>query len=214
MIGMGSTYHDPADDLKKGVQIVEQYFQSLESHDLSADLNRKVRNSHDGWRRIHTLITQSPTKANAVTLLEMVETFTVDCMRISEAIANETKKRGNNYVVWLAQLSMESQRLTALYVLKAWGVVHRDYGARVNEIMSEYHELYKKLVTADDKYVSPHVKRELQNVDDQYMMFRVMVNSKSGRFAPSLAEKSASNIFGMIKALLKEEQHWLQSKSK
>jgi predicted RNA-binding protein with EMAP domain len=110
-------------------------------------------------------------------------------------------------VVLVAELGMESQRLAALYLMKAWGVADSNYEEEVKEVVDQTEKIYKDLLEEkDEKLVSQEIKEKLKKVEQEFISFSVMATRKSGRFMPSAAEKMASKIFEELKNILDMEQ--------
>ena len=60
-------------------------------------------------------------------LRKKVEAYTVRCEQVAEDLAKDTGIKGEHDVVLVAELGLESQRLAALYLMKAWGVADAEY---------------------------------------------------------------------------------------
>ncbi|MCI5221577.1 MAG: hypothetical protein D3924_02555, partial [Candidatus Electrothrix sp. AR4] len=132
--------------------------------------------------------------------------FTDRCEEVAEDLAKDTGIKGEHDVVLVAELGMESQRLAALYLMKAWGVVDPDYDEEVKQIVDQTEKIYKELLEADEKLVSKEIKESLKRVEKDFIAFSVMATSKSGRFMPSAAEKMATKIFKELKTILDMEE--------
>ena len=140
------------------------------------------------------------------TLHQKVEKFSHRCEEIADHIAKDTGNPAEHDVVLIAQLGMESQRLAALYMMKAWGVADPNYYEEVQEVLDEYQSIYHELMKADEKLVSAKVKAKLKKTERHFLVFSIMAKSKSGRSIPTMAEKSASKIFLEIREILKLEE--------
>ncbi|MCI5207637.1 MAG: hypothetical protein D3910_02325, partial [Candidatus Electrothrix sp. ATG2] len=147
-----------------------------------------------------------PDKTKMHDLRLMVEKFTVRCEEVAEDIAKDSGIKGEHDVVLIAELGMESQRLAALYIMKAWGVADPNYEEEVKEVVEQTEKIYKELLKADEKLVSKEIKEKLKKVEKDFIAFSVMATSNSGRFMPSAAEKMASKIFKELRTILDMEQ--------
>ncbi|MCI5159189.1 MAG: hypothetical protein D3906_12315, partial [Candidatus Electrothrix sp. AUS1_2] len=101
---------------------------------------------------------------------------------------------------------MESQRLAAEYLTKAWGVEDAQYVEEVQHMIEEIESIFKDLMKEDEKFVSKEIKDMLKDLEKDFVSFGVMASSTSGRFMPSAAEKMASKIFDKLEEILHKEQ--------
>jgi len=210
LIGMGVTYHDPAADLIKNAKIINKYIADLKSHHLKKTLDDEIRNIETLWKEIEPKLLAKPSKKHMAQLRKKVEILTHRCEALARDLAKDSKIEGEHNMVLIAELGMESQRLAALYMMKAWGIPINNYYEEVQKIVDEYEEIYHELMKADDKFVSPEIKAKLKSTEKNFLVFEFMATSESGRFVPTMAEKNASKIFHEIRTILKLEQELIE----
>jgi hypothetical protein len=206
LVGMGVEYHNPAKDLKENLELIEKEIKDLEGHKHNEKLTAEIVEIEKSWHAIKPEFEKTPDKNKMHDLRVMVEKFTIRCEEVAEDIAQDTGIKGEHDVVLVAELGMESQRLAALYLMKAWGVANSDYETELKKIVDQTESIYKELLEADEKFVSKEIKEKLKKVEKDFIAFSVMANSSSGRFMPSAAEKMASKIFEELRAILDMEQ--------
>lgn len=202
LLGMGVTYHDPKKDLENNIKTVDKYIRDLESHHLKKSLDTEVKDLDARWKSIRAVLMKTPDKNVIGKLHTKIEEFTRLCEKAAMDVAEDTKIEGEQFVVLVAELGMESQRLAALYMMKAWDAEPADYYHRVESILEEYEVIYKELMSADEKFVSADIKQKLKTTEKHFMVFKFMAASRSGRFVPTRAEKSAAKIFEEIREIL------------
>ena len=206
LVGMGVDYHDPVKDLKENLELIEKEIKDLEGHKQNEKIAAEIIEIEKSWHAIKPEFEKTPDKTKMHDLRVMVEKFTVRCEEVAEDIAKDTGIKGEHDVVLVAELGMESQRLAALYLMKAWGVADPNYEEEVKEVVDQTEKLYKELFEADEKLVSKEIKEKLKKVEKDFIAFSVMATSTSGRFMPSAAEKMASKIFDELRTILKMEE--------
>ncbi|MCI5208443.1 MAG: hypothetical protein D3910_06535 [Candidatus Electrothrix sp. ATG2] len=206
LVGLGVEYHDPAKDLKENLKLIEKEIKDIESHKLNEKLTAEIIEIEKSWHSIKPEFEKTPDKTRMHDLHEMVEKFTARCEEIAEDFAKDTGIKGEHDVVLIAELGMESQRLAALYLMKAWGVADPNYDEEVKEVVEQTEKIYKELLEADEKLVSKEIKEKLKKVEKDFIAFSVMATSNSDRFMPSAAEKMASKIFKELRTILEMEQ--------
>ena len=210
LIGMKVTYHDPATDLKENTKKIDKYIANLESHHLKKSLDDDIRELEALWKEIEPKLLEKPSQKRMTMLHKKVEKFSHRCEEVAEDLAEDSRIKGEHNVVLIAKLGMESQRLAALYMMKAWGVADDNYYENVEEILQEYKKIYQELMNADDKLVSPAIKAKLKSAEKHFLVFEFMAASKSGRFVPTMAEKSATKIFIKVREILKLEEKLIE----
>ena len=206
LVGMGVTYHDPKKDLDANIKTVDQYFGTLKSHKLNDKLMAEVTEVEKSWSALKPEFEKAPDKTKMSELRKKVEAYTVRCEQVAEDLAKDTGIKGEHDVVLVAELGLESQRMAALYLMKAWGVADANYEQEVTQVTDETEKIYQELLAADEKLVSKEIKEKLKGTENDFIAFSVLTKSTSGRFMPMQAEKSASNIFDALRDILKMEE--------
>ena len=206
LVGMGVDYNNPAKDLKENLELIEKEIKDLEGHKQSKKIAAEIIEIEKSWHAIKPEFEKTPDKSKMHDLRVMVEKFTTRCEQVADDIAKDTGIKGEHNVVLVAELGMESQRLAALYLIKAWGVDDPDYEEEVKEVVDQTEKIYKELLEADEKLVSKEIKEKLRKVEKDFIAFSVMATSTTGRFMPSAAEKMASKIFKELRSILKMEE--------
>jgi hypothetical protein len=206
LVGMEVQYNDPANNLKENLELMEKELKDLEGQKVNEKLAAEITEIEKSWHAIKPEFEKTPEKTKMHDLRVMVEKFTVRCEEIAEDISTDTGIKGEHDVVLVAELGMESQRLAALYLMKAWGVTDSDYETEIKEVVEQTEKIYKALLEADEKLVSKEIKEQLQKVEKDFIAFSVMAKSDSGRFMPSAAEKMATKIFNALRSILNMEQ--------
>ena len=206
LVGMGVTYHDPQKDIEANIKTIGNYFKDIESHKLNDKLKAEVVEVEKTWNEIKPEFEKAPDKARMSELRKKVEAYTVRCEQVAEDLAKDTGIKGEHDVVLVSELGLESQRLAALYLMKAWGVADPNYEQEVGQVVDETERIYQELLAADEKLVSKEVKTKLQTTERDFIAFSVMAKSTSGRFMPSAAEENASKIFDALREILTMEE--------
>ncbi|MCI5123140.1 MAG: hypothetical protein D3925_01355 [Candidatus Electrothrix sp. AR5] len=206
LVGMEVDYHNPAKDLEDNLEQMDEEFKNVENHKMNKKLTAEIVEIEKSWYDIKPEFQKKPDKTKMHDLHEAVEKFTFRCEEVAEDLAKDTGIKGENDVVLLAKLGMESQRLAAEYMTKAWAVAGPQYDEEVRKMVEEIGSIFKELMGADDTLVSKEIKDELKSVEKDFIALEVMATSKSGRFMPSSAEKMASKIFKKLNEIIGMEE--------
>ncbi len=212
LLGMNITYGNPAKDLRKNTKIVNKYLSNIESHHLDAPLDAEVKEIHRLWNNIEIQLLKSPDKNTMIALRTEVESMVKHCEIITEHLAVSTGNKAEHNVVLIAELGMESQRLGALYMLKAWGIDDNKYASDVEGIINDFNIIENELLATDDSIVSKKIKNQLKGMNNQFNVLIVLaqMSGKSGRFAPTRFERSTSKVFDEIREILELEIHHVE----
>lgn len=210
LIGMKVTYHDPAADLIKNTKVIDQYITNLKSRHLKKTLDDEIHELENLWKKVKPKLLANPTQKHMAQLRKEVEIFSRRCEKLAEDLAEDSKIEGEHNMVLIAELGMESQRLAALYMMKAWDVADDNYYKEVQKIVNEYENIYHELMKENEKFISPEIKTKLKATKKYFQVFEFMAASESGRFVPTMAEKNASKIFHEIRKILKLEQELIE----
>lgn len=212
LVGMKVKYSDPAKELTENLKIMEQEFKDLEGQKVNDKLAAEIVEIEKSWHAIKPEFEKTPARAEMLNLRKRVEKFTARCEEVAEDISKDTGIKGEHNVVLAAALGMESQRLAALYLMKAWGVTDSDYETEIKQVVEQTEKIYNELLEAKEEFVSKEIKAKLKKVEKDFIAFSVMATSNSGRFMPSQAAKMATKIFKALRSILDMEQKLVEGK--
>ncbi len=207
LIGMRIEYNNPKKDLEETVKHMDAELEELEKHKLTKALHDEEVQLHKEWIKIEKELKKSPTKEGALTLHHHINTFAHHCEVMAEHLAKDTGIAAMHDEVLIGRLNLDVQELAAAYIMHAWGAEgDNKYYKEVAEILADYRAGYDELQAADEKLVSANVKAHLKKMNNHFMAFEFMSESKSGRYVPLMIAKKAEKIHEEITKILKEEK--------
>lgn len=212
LAGMDVEFHNPKEELKANLALVDDHFKELKGHKVNKKLAAEILEIETGWNELKPEFQQTPDKTKMHGLLKKMEKYTLRCEEVTEDLAQDSKIEGERYVVLVAKLGMESQRIAAEYMAHAWGIEDPLYEDEIDHIIAEIESIFKELLEADDKLVSKEIKEKLEDVKRDFIAFGIMAKSKTKRFMPVAAEKSADKIHDKIQEILHMEQELVEGK--
>ena len=211
VIGMELSYHN---HLQESLTDVEEHFGGLKKSDkLHQDLLAEITELETLWTGIKPKFEKKPfDKATMHELHELIdEDFTERCQHIADKLAEATDIKGDEHIVQVARLGMQSQRLAAIYLLKAWGIDDEHYNRVVQRILSETEQAYSKLLNADEKFVSKEIRDTIKESRKDFLSFSIMAKSTSGRFIPTKATQIADKLYDMLRDILHRTRELVES---
>ena len=161
---------------------------------------------NSSWEKIKQQLAIKPDIQTMDNLRREVDSFSMSCEQIVDVIADDIVNPVEQDVVLINNLGMELQRLSALYMMKAWGVSDDNYYSQVDHILDDYQQNYHKLMNADEKMVSLEVKKKLKSTNKHFIVFTLMAKSKSSIFRPEMAERNANKILQETREILATEK--------
>lgn len=208
LVGMGVKYGDPATHLKNTIAKIDKDFANLkEKQHLGAVIDALVVENEKSWKKIKAIVVAPPQRESVLELHKSIEDLDKKCWEIAELIAEATHIEGEHYVIVASELGMEVQRLAALYMMRAWDVPNPHYYEEVASVFEEFEKFYHELEKeAYPKYVDDKTKAKLDDIERAFAVFKYMAASKSGRFVPTLGQRSSKKLAistdEVIKALI------------
>jgi hypothetical protein len=205
--GMGG---DSSSELISSRKQIANYIASIENHRLKKQMTSDVEGISQSWVKIEMQLNNEPDKKGMGELRAEVNTFSQSCEKIVASIAGDIINPVEKDVVLINNLGIELQRLSALYMMKAWGVSDANYYSQVDEILNDYQHTYYELMNADEKTVSSEVKRKLKSTNKHFIVFTLMAKSKSSILRPEMAERNANKILQETREILALEKMSLE----
>lgn len=199
LVGMGVRYDNPAEDLKKVIAKIDQEFHEIiDDHHLSKELEAESQALFDEWKKIRVIAESAPTQDNMLKLHKAVEALTDKCLEAVKHLEEDLNLEGERYVVESVEMGMEVQRLAALYLIRAWDIKLENYFEEVKHVLEEFESFFHDLEKAPERFVTKETKAKIVIIEKEFLVFERMAESKSGRFVPSLAQRSAKKLLTKI----------------
>ncbi|MCI5166939.1 MAG: hypothetical protein D3903_12815 [Candidatus Electrothrix sp. GM3_4] len=201
-IGMNVSYHNA---LQEDLLAIDEHINNIKMSDtLDKKKTAEILEIEKIWTIAKPKFQKKPfNKKTMHELHELIdEELTERCEKIIGEMSADTGIKGHEYVVLVGRLGVESQRLAAIYLLKAWGVNDPHYAKVVQHTLDETNQIYEKLMSADKELVSKEIKEALKEAKKKITVFGFMAKRKSGHFMPAEAAKIADDLYEMVSEIL------------
>jgi nitrate/nitrite-specific signal transduction histidine kinase len=191
MIGIGDTFGNPNEDLKKVKETFEDHLQGLTAFAKDEETRKSLEEQSRLWEPIKKILSEPPTKERAVKLQGQLDQLLKAADRTTKLFAKQTGKESGEIINISGRQRMLSQRMAALYMLKVWGIDDPKFKEKMDAAMKLFGDSLERLGKSDLN--TEEINRLLDRVKKNFMFFQVM-NRSQNRFIPSLIYKKSNEI--------------------
>ncbi|WP_457667293.1 type IV pili methyl-accepting chemotaxis transducer N-terminal domain-containing protein [Thiolapillus sp.] len=192
LVGMHIELGDPAQDLKTLIELFDSSLADLKQFSTSDAVNKSLAAIETQWTPIRATLQDAPDRDKAARLQEDLDKLLAACQENTRLIAQSADNKTGDIVNLAGRQRMLSQRMAALYMLKAWKLDDPKFREKLTSAMDEFTAAHKSLeaspLTTDEIHVL------LAKVKKSFAWFEMMGRSSSNRVIPNLINKSANSI--------------------
>ncbi|WP_419597089.1 type IV pili methyl-accepting chemotaxis transducer N-terminal domain-containing protein, partial [Thiolapillus sp.] len=144
------------------------------------------------WTPIRATLQDAPDRARAASLQEELDELLAACHKNTRLIAKSANNKTGDIVNLAGRQRMLSQRMAALYMLKAWKLDDPKFREKLTGAMDEFSAAQKTLEASP--LSSDEIQALLARVKKSFAWFEMMGRSSSNPVIPNLINKSANSI--------------------
>jgi nitrate/nitrite-specific signal transduction histidine kinase len=191
MIGIGNTFGNPTEDLKKVREMFEDHLQGLTAFATDEETKKSLEEQRKLWEPIKKMLAEPPTKERAAELQGKLDALLKAADRTTKLFAKQTGKKSGEIINISGRQRMLSQRMANLYMLKVWGMNDPKFKEKMDAAMKLFSDSLDRLMASDLN--SDEINKLLAQVKKNFMFFQVM-NKSQTKFIPSLIYKKSNEI--------------------
>ncbi|WP_456377802.1 type IV pili methyl-accepting chemotaxis transducer N-terminal domain-containing protein [Thiolapillus sp.] len=192
MAGMNMEVGNPAADLKALVVQFDSSLKELQALTMSSEVAKSLGKIEELWKPIKSTLQKAPAREKARNLQKDLDRLLEACDENTHLIAREANNQAGGIVDVAGRQRMLSQRMAALYMLKAWKIDDPRFQEKLAKSMEEFSAAQKLLEASP--LTTEEIRTRLTRVKKAYAWFEMMGKSNSNRVIPSLINKSANSI--------------------
>lgn len=192
LIGMNNTYGNPKEDLQKMIEVFDTTLVDLALFVEDKATQESLSKVKKLWKDVKKMLEDSPSKEKVVELKKEIDKLLEEANNVTERIVKVTGTDTGETINIAGRQRMLSQRMASLYMLKVWEIDTPQLDRELFNAIEEFDKAQKRLLAS--KLNTDAIKKLLENSKKSFMFFKMMGNSKSKKFIPSLINRSANKI--------------------
>jgi len=208
MVGMGNTFGDPAQDLKKTIEEFSDHLASLKKYAKSDAVKKSMNEVEILWEPLQKTLQETPEIGKAEKLQKDLEALLKASDKTTKLFAEESGKASGEIVNIAGRQRMLSQKMASLYMLKVWGVKDPKFKTELDDTLTLFKISLEKLEKSPLN--NDEINALLAKVKRSFVFFEMMNRSKS-KFVPTLIYKKSNDI---LKNMNSVTQLYVKSESK
>jgi len=191
MLGMGNSFNNPKKDLEEIIIKFENHLELLFECIKNKKIEEEIRGIKVLWKPIKKVLESPPKKELVIHLQESLEKLLQKSDKVTHLFAKETGEESGIIIDVSGRQRMLSQRMASLYMLKVWGVEHKNFHDKMEKSMKLFETSLIKLQAS--KLNTEEINTLLKEVEKSFSFFKIM-NQTSDTFIPTLIYKKSNDI--------------------
>jgi len=145
MIGIGVSFGNPQEDLKKTMEEFDLHLKALEEFSKGTQIEKVLKREEGSWKSVKSMLLNKPSKENALKLKESLDNLLKVSNDITEMFSKKTGDKTGEIINIAGRQRMLSQKMASLYMFKVWGIDNKVINKELDDSMKLFEDSLKKL---------------------------------------------------------------------
>ena len=189
--GIGARTDVANTELTKSMDEFESALAKLKGFAPNGDVINLLGNVEADWGKLEPLVTAAPDRASALAVFDLSTALLRDSHQVVLALETLSGKAKSELINVSGKQRMLSQRLAALYMLRAWNFADEALSEQYATTESEFAAGIDTLSSAPQ--TSPEIKTELRKLERHFKSFRRGADT-GGKSVPAVMAHSAEKM--------------------
>lgn len=198
MIGMNNHYGDTKRRLKEEIVQFGDIVAYLDEFATSKKAFKNIEKVSKAWKAVLEILRKQIQKEYVLKLVQQLDNMLLLTQQTTEIYTRQTGSALGKVIDASANLTVESQRMAVLYLLKSWHASEKDLAEKMRSAMQSFRKSVDTLKAA--KINTPETSKILDSIEKDFMYFTMMGNQPTGNI-PTLIYKKSNNILQKAKKL-------------
>ncbi|SHO80294.1 Nitric oxide-responding transcriptional regulator Dnr (Crp/Fnr family) [hydrothermal vent metagenome] len=208
LLATNVSYKSPKDRLNKSIAEYENLLDTMAKNFKEKEIVKSVKVSRKAWKPIKKALLTALTNNDKKKMMDEGLFIHANIRSVIKELSNMKKhlfKKDNikdgNLLNASIEIQASSQRLSAHYAMKMWGLPDPTIMEHWNNGVKIYKESIKTL-KASEFYKNPEFKKELDNTEKHLKYFNIVITFED-KYVPVLVHDKAQDVFKSGKKLSK-----------
>lgn len=191
-MGQDIRYLEAKTQLKDGMELFVAQLARLTDFAETEAIQSNLRGIQEQWTQVQEALMQKPTQEALSPLRDQLEALLSASHQVVVQLAKESGTQAGHLVNIAGRQRMLSQRMSNLYLIKAWGLDNPGFEEHYRMAVSEFEAALEELRAAPQN--TPEIATLLEDVSKKWFVFREGNDLASGDFVPLLTVRMLDGI--------------------
>ncbi|MEW8015208.1 MAG: type IV pili methyl-accepting chemotaxis transducer N-terminal domain-containing protein [Candidatus Sedimenticola endophacoides] len=192
MLGMNFQPEQSTQRLRDSSALFESQLNDLRASPINDAVTQQLEKVATGWASLKPKLDHAPQKEQAAALSQELDALMASANQAVTLITEAAGGGAGEIVNLSGRQRMLSQRMNALYMLRAWGATGFDFEAEFKKAVAEFKQAHTKLAASG--LTTPKIKAILERTEKSFIWFERSAIKQSDTYVPALVLRAADRI--------------------